>query len=202
MAAFLLTFGSALVGAIVGAILAWYLQRRWTHDPAAEVVELRKEVAAIREQFAEFKQNVETKEKEDAEFEHFALDMSLQQGAPGSYIGTAKNSSKHKISIETIQILRGDTSHDSPLTEPVKPRKTDDWTLEPGSGKSFFWAPRGDPISMLRSLVQSSDPNFPNGKVIPIALVLTVRVDGDRLIRKKYTQQVVFQGNQILPWGP
>jgi hypothetical protein len=98
--------------------------------------------------------------------------------------------------------LRGDTSHESPLTEPVKPRKTDDWMLEPGIGKSFFWAPQHDPISMLRSLVRSPDPNFPNGSVIPIALVLTVRVDGKNLITKKYTQQVLFQGNQILPWGP
>ncbi len=75
---------------------------------------------------------------ERTEFEHFPLAMSLQQGHPGSYIGNARNESKHKVSIETIQILRGDTSYESPLTEQVKPRTTDDWTLEPGSGKSFF----------------------------------------------------------------
>jgi hypothetical protein len=95
MPAILLTFGSVIVGAIVGSILTWYLQRRWTHDPAVEVVELRKEVAAIREQFADFKQNVETKEKERAELEHFPLAMSLQQGSPGNYIGNAKNEAKH-----------------------------------------------------------------------------------------------------------
>lgn len=201
MSAILLTFGSVIVGAIVGSILTWYLQRRWTHDPAAEVVELRKEVAAIREQFTEFKRNAEMKEKEHAEFEHFPLAMSLEKGSPGSYNGNARNESKHRVSIETIQILRGDTSHESPLTEPVKPRKTDDWTLEPGSNKSIYWAPQHDPRSMLRSLVRNPDPNFPDGSVIPIALVLTVRVDGKRLI-KKYTQQVLFQGNQILPWGP
>jgi predicted HTH transcriptional regulator len=136
------------------------------------------------------------------EFKHFPLAMSLQQAAPGSYIGNAKNESKHKVSIETIQILRGDTSYESPLTEQVKPRKTDDWTLEPGSSKSFFWAPQYDPRSMLQSLVRSPDPNFPDGRVIPIALVLTVRVDGKHLIEKKYIQNVLFQGNQILPWGP
>ncbi len=198
MGTILVAFGSAIVAAILGA----YLQRRWTPDPAAEVAELRKEVAGIRKEFAEFKQNVETKEKEHAEFEHFPLAMSLQQGTPGNYIGSAKNDSKHKVSIETIQILRGDTDHESPLTEPVKPRKTDDWTLEPGGNKSIYWAPQYDPASMLRSLVRSPDPNFPNGSVIPIALVLTVRVDGKRLIKKKYTQQVLFQGNQILAHGP
>jgi hypothetical protein len=136
------------------------------------------------------------------EFKHFPLAMSLQQAAPGSYIGNAKNESNHKVSIETIQILRGDTSYESPLTEQVKPRKTDDWTLEPGSSKSFFWAPQYDPRSMLQSLVRSPDPNFPDGRVIPIALVLTVRVGGKHLIEKKYIQNVLFQGNQILPWGP
>jgi hypothetical protein len=138
---------------------------------------------------------------EREEFDHFPLAMSLQQGVPGSYIGNARNESKYEVSIETIQILRGDTSYESPLTEQVKPRKTDDWTLEPGSSKSFFWAPQHDPKSMLQSLVRSPDPNFPNGNVIPIALVLTVKV-GKRLIKKKYVQNVLFQGNQILPWGP
>jgi hypothetical protein len=139
---------------------------------------------------------------EREEFDHFSLSMSLQQGSPGSYIGNAKNDSRHKVSIESVQIMRGDTSYESPLTEEVKPRKTDDWRLEPGSSKSFFWAPQYEPRSMLRSLVSSPDPNFPDGKVIPIALVLTVRVDGKRIIKKKCTQNVLFQGNQILPWGP
>ena len=191
----------AILGAIVGSILTWYLQRQWTPDPAAEVVGLRKEVARIREQFAEFKQNVETREKERTEFEHLPFEVSLQQGAPGSYIGSARNNSKYKVSIETIQILRGDANHDSPLTELVKPRKSDDWTVEPSSGKSLYWAPQHDPVSVLRSLAESSDPHFPKGRVIPIALVLTLTVEGKRLT-KKYTQQVLFQGNQILPWGP
>jgi len=138
---------------------------------------------------------------EREEFDHFPLAMSLQQGAPGNYFGNARNESKYEVSIEAIQILRGDTSYESPLTEPVKPRETDDWKLGPGSNKSFFWAPQYDPRSMLRSLVRSPDPNFPDGNVIPIALVLTVKV-GKRLIKKKYTQNVLFQGNQILPWGP
>ena len=201
----LITIFGAIVGAVIGAILTWYLQRHWTPeppDPTAEVAELRKDVAGIREQFADFKQKAEAKEKERLEFEDFPLSMLLQQGSPGSYIGNARNDSNHKVSIETIQILRGDTTHESQLTEAVKPRPTDDWTLEPGSGKSLYWAPQYDPKSMLRSLARNPDPNFPDGRVIPIALVLTVRVDGDRVIRKKYTQQVLFQGIQILPWGP
>ena len=130
---------------------------------------------------------------EREEFEHFPLAMSLQQGAPGNYFGNAKNESKYEVSIEAIQILRGDTSYESPLTEQVKPRETDDWTLEPGSSKSFFWAPQYDPKSMLQSLVRSPDPNFPNDNVIPIALVLTVRVDGSASSRKDISRTCYFK---------
>lgn len=53
----------AIVGAVVVSLLTWYLQRNWTRDrTAAEVVELRREVAAIHEQFANFKQSVEIQE--------------------------------------------------------------------------------------------------------------------------------------------
>lgn len=191
----------AIIGAIVGSILTWYLQRRWTPDPAAEVVKLRKEVAGIRAEFAEFKQNVETREHEKAEFEHFPVSFSFGQGSPGSYIGDLKNDSRYKVSVETIRILRGDTDHESPLTEAVKPRPTDDWTVEPGKSKALFWGPQSDPVSMLRTLVRSPDPNFPNGRVIPIAFELTLNVEGRRF-PKKFTRQVNIQGNQILPWGP
>ncbi|SRR5216683_71131 len=191
----------AILAAIVGSLVTWYLQRRWTPDAAAEVLELRKEVAGIRKEFVEFKENAETREKSRAEFEHFPVNFSLTQGAPGNYIGLLKNDSKYKVYVETIQILRGDTDHESPLTEAVKLRPTDDWTVEPGSNKTLYWGPQHDPVSMLRSLVRSSDPNFPNGSVIPIALVLTFKVQGN-LHTKKHTQQILVQGNQILPWGP
>ena len=191
----------AILAAIVGSLVTWYLQRRWTPDPAAEVLELRKEVAGIRKDFAEFKENAETREKSRAEFEQLPVSFRLSQGVPGNYVGDLKNDSKYKVSVETIQILRGDTDHESPLTEAVKPRPTDDWIVEPAKSKTLFWGPQHDPIGMLRSLVQSSDPNFPNGRVIPIALLLIFNVDGKRL-PKKYTQQVVMQGNQITPWGP
>jgi len=163
-------------------------------------MELWKEVAGLRSEFAEFKQNVETREKERAEFENFPASFVFDQGSPGSYSGSFKNDSKHKVSVETIQILRGDVDYESPLTEAVKPRPTDDWIIEPSQRKTLSWGPQNDPINMLRSLVQSSDPNFPQGKVFPILLSLTFTAEGRRLT-KKFVRQVSFQGNQILSWG-
>lgn len=193
--------GTAILSAIVGSFVTWYLQRRWTPDPAAEVIELRKEVVRLREQLGEFKQDVEQREKEQEEFEHLPFSFTLKQGVPGNYNGDARNDSKYKISLETIQVFRGDTDHESPLTEPVKPRPTDDWTVGPGSSKTIYWGPQHDPVFMLRSLVHSSGPNFPNGSVIPIGLVLTFTANGKPL-KKKYIQQVLVQGTHILPWGP
>lgn len=54
---------------------------------------------------------------------------------------------------------------------------------------------------MLKSLVQSPKPRFPDGEVIPIAIELTFTVEGKRLT-KSFVRQVLFQGNKILTWGP
>jgi hypothetical protein len=163
-------------------------------------MELWKEVAGLRSEFAEFKQNAETRERERAEFENFPASFIFDQGSPGHYSGSFKNGSKHKVAVETIQILRGDADYESPLTEAVKARPTEDWIIEPSQSKTLSWGPQNDPINMLRSLVQSSDPNFPQGKVFPILLSLTFTADG-RHLTKKFVRQVLVQGNQILSWG-
>lgn len=164
-------------------------------------MELWREVASLRSEFAEFKQNVEAKERERAEFESFPLSFAFGQGAPGNYSANLKNDSKYRISVEAIQIFRGDSNHESPLTEAVKPRSADDWILEPGQSKTLFWSPQHDPITMLRSLVQSSDPNFPQGKVMPFAVSVTFTAKGHR-ISMKFVRQMAIQGNQIFSWGP
>ncbi len=187
------SFGSA----IAGALLTWYLQRRWTPDPAAEVVALQKQVAALHKQVAAFQQQAKTMEEERAKFEQLPLDISLYQGAPGSYIANVRNESEHEISIETIQILRGDSADDCPLSETAKPRPTDDWKLAPRAGKQLCWAPQNDPAMMLRSL----DPNLKKGTVIPVVFALTFRADG-RLLNKRRTQLVFVSGNCLSPWGP
>jgi pyrimidine deaminase RibD-like protein len=159
--------------------------------------ELWKEVASIRADIAELRQS----EKERAEFENFPVSFKFDQGSPGNYSGYFQNDSRYRVSIDTIRILRGDTDYESPLTEAVKPRKTENWTFEPGEGRTIFWGPQYEPISMLKSLVQSPKPRFPEGEVIPIAIELTLTAEGNRLT-KNFVRQVLFQGIQILTWGP
>ena len=160
-------------------------------------MELWKEVATLRADIAELRQS----EKERAEFENFPVSFAFDQGSPGNFSGVFKNDSRYKVSIETIRILRGDTDYEAPLTEAVKPRPTDNWTFEPGEARVIFWGPQYEPISMLKSLVQSPKPRFPDGEVISIAIELTFAVEGRRLT-KKFTRQVLMQGIQILTWGP
>jgi pyrimidine deaminase RibD-like protein len=164
-------------------------------------MELWKEVAGLRTEFAEFKENSETREKIRAEFEHFPVSFSFGQGSPGNYSGDFKNDSKYTVSVETIRILRGDVDHESPLTGASKPRATDDWTVESGKSKTLFWEPQGDPISMLRTVARSPDANFPNGVVIPMVFEFMLNVDGRRF-PNRVTRQVSIQGSQIFPWGP
>lgn len=189
-----------LVCAIVGAIIGAYLQRLWTPDPAKEVRSLREQVASLSEQVAAFQRQTETIDKERAELEHFSFVFSLQQGNFRDYTAIAKNKSDYRVSIEAIQILRGDTNYESPLTEPVKPTPKHDWTLEPSASKTICWSSQNDPISLLRTLERGSDPNFPNGRVIPLTFLLFLKAKG-KPVKKTCTQQVSFQGNQILPWG-
>ena len=75
-----LTILSAIIGAIVGALLTWYLQRRTREQTAAEVVELRKEVAAIYQQVDYFKRSAAAQDQEELEwserFERLARQLS------------------------------------------------------------------------------------------------------------------------------
>jgi pyrimidine deaminase RibD-like protein len=160
-------------------------------------LELWKEIASLRADIAELKQS----EKERAEFDNFPVGFKFDQGSPGNYSGQFRNDSRYKVTIETIRILRGDTNHEAPLTEAVKPRATENWTFEPDEGRTIFWGPQYEPISMLKSLVQSQKPKFPDGEVIPIKIELVVSVDGKRFT-KNFVRQVLCQGIQILPWGP
>jgi pyrimidine deaminase RibD-like protein len=160
-------------------------------------MELWKEISSLRADIAELKQS----EKERSEFDNFPASFRFDQGSPGNYCGHFQNDSRYQVSIETIRILRGDTNYEAPLTEAVKARKTENWTFEPGESRMISWGPQYEPISMLKSLVQSPKTRYPDGEVIPIKIELIFTVEGKHLT-KNFVRQVLFQGNQILTWGP
>lgn len=85
------------------------------------------------------REDMSTKGKEQAEFENFPIDVSLQQGSPGNYIVNVRNNSERDVTVETIQILRGDDVGECPLTEAAKAKPNDDWKVGPRSGKQLYW---------------------------------------------------------------
>jgi hypothetical protein len=182
--AILLAFGSAIVGAILGA----YLQRRWTPDPSAEIV-------AVRHQIKDFQQRIETLEQERVESEHFELGMSLQQAVPGNYTMHVRNDSDQEVTVETINLKREDIE----LSNACRPKPTDDWKIAPGSGKKFDWAPQPDPVGTL----QMKEPHLGSGVPIPLQLVLVCRVRGKpKVLRRTFLATVDFSNRQLTPYGP
>jgi hypothetical protein len=73
--------------------------------------------------------------------------------------------------------------------------------VEHGQSKTLSWGPQHDPIHMLRSLLNTLDPNCLQGKVFSIAVLLAFTAGAKRL-NKKFIRQVLIQGHQVLSWGP
>jgi hypothetical protein len=184
MSGVLIAFGSAIIGAIVGA----YLQKRWMPDPSAEIAGLRKQVTA-------FQQRIETLELERAESEHLRVSMSLQQGAPGSYIMPVKNDSDEEVAAEGVNLVYDDVE----LSNPTGPKSTDSWKIAPHSGKQICWAPEPDPVRTLMLM----EPSLGSGTPIAIQLVLFCRIRGKpKALRRKQLVTVDYLNRQMTPFGP
>lgn len=184
MGTVLLAFGSAIVGAILGA----YLQERWTPDPSAEI-------AALRQQVAAFQQRIETMEQERADSENFALTMSLQQAVAGNYIMVVKNDSDEEVAVEFVNLTRDDVE----LSRASKPTPTDDWRIAPRTGKQIYWAPQPDPTATL----MMTEPNLGSGTVIAIQQVLVCRIRGKpKALRRTQLVTVDYLNHQMTPICP
>src|SRR6267143_3591544 len=143
--AIIIAFGSAVVGAFLGA----YLQRRWTPDPRPDITTLgeqltafhrhveasdaRPQIAALATQLDAFRQRVETIERERTELKNFSLELSLQSARMQYYQLSAKNNSDKKVRIETVNV----EYEGVPLSRPSKPKAGEDWTIGPGESKEI-----------------------------------------------------------------
>ncbi len=184
MGATLLAFGSAVVGAILGA----YLQRRWTPDPSAEI-------AGLRQQLVTFQERVETLERERVETEHFALTVSLLHAHSGYYALLVKNDSDEEVTVEAVNFARGDVE----LSTAARSKTPGEWTIGPRSGRQLQLAPTPDPVATLRTL----EPALGAGTASPIVIVLGCRVRGRPItFRRSKIVTVDYRNLGMMQFGP
>lgn len=191
----IVAFGSAIVGALLGA----YLQRIWTPDPRPEItavgenlgeqmrsMDARPQITALAEQIkatdsrpqigtlstqvTDFQKRIEGIEQERTELENFTLELRLSQAQQANYILFAKNDSDKDVRVESVSIeYRG-----IPLCRPSKPKDGEDWTIKRHSGIQFSFAPQPDPVGQL--LYSSIAPA--SGVAVPMTLVVLCRIEG------------------------
>lgn len=187
--------GALLIGAAVTIIAAfgaaWLgarLQRKWTPNPVPSM-------EALGDRITELQQRIEANEEERIESEHFILAMRLQQGVAGNYILDVRNDTDRDVTVETVQLFRGD----APLSDPNKPKPTDDWRIAAHSGKQLWWSPQPDPVSTLIY----SEPNLPQGVAIPIRIVLVCRSSGKpRVARRTLLVTADYRNHSLTQFGP
>jgi hypothetical protein len=191
MAAFVLAFGAAIVGAILGA----YLQKRWTPDQSVETAALREQVSALRGQVATFQAYIEKVEKERADIEHFPLHFSLRQAAQGNYIVLVQNDSNDDVRIDSVRLTRNEID----LSGAAKPAKPDEWGLSPHSGKQISWSPPHDPTATM----QLTEPNLGPGVPVPIAVVIMFQVRGKTHEKRRvHLVTVDYRNRCMTAYGP
>lgn len=159
-----------LIGAVVGAFIGAYLQKRWTPDYSGELTKLRDQVAA-------FQQRVETLEQEHAELQTpLPVRASLNQAHSGGYSAVVENCSDDmEILIETVNLKHGDVE----LSRPTRPRSSsaNGLRLAPRTPIQIEWKPEPDPVGTLRM----KEPNLPReGVPMEIKIVLGCQVRGKR----------------------
>jgi hypothetical protein len=187
MGALLITAAVTILAAF-GA--AWYgasLQRRSTPNPIPAI-------EAVGGRIGELRRRMEEIEQERIESENFTLGMKLQQGQVGSYLLDVRNDADKDVTVETVEIFRGDAS----ISAPYKAKPTDDWCIAAGSIKTLSWAPWRDPVNTL----QYSEPNL-QGFAVPFRIVLVCQSVGKRrTARQTLLLSVDFRRNTLTQFGP
>ncbi len=187
--------GALLIGAVVTIIAAfgaaWLgarLQRKWTPNPIPSI-------DALGGRITELRQRMEAAEEERIESEHFTLAMQLRQAVAGNYILEVRNDTNKDATVETVQFFRGD----APLSDPNKPKPTDDWCIPARSGKQLWWSPQPDPVSTL----QYSEPNLPHGVAIPLRIVLLCQSSSKpRVAQRTLFVTVDYRNHTLTQFGP
>jgi hypothetical protein len=172
----LLSFGSAIVGAALGA----YLQKRWTPNLAPEL-------KALRGQLTAFQQRIETLEQERIDAAHLPIFVSLERGEHSKYTLLARNESDEEILVQSVGTLR-DGIELSALGRPTQP---DDWRIAPHSSHQLSWVPNPDPVGTLGMSRTRPAPGAP----IEIEFVLYCTIRGKPIVLRRKILVGVDLGN-------
>lgn len=160
---------------------------RQRHGPGAHssVGALRQQVFALQQQL----------EQERIEAEGFTLAMQLRQGTVNNYILDVRNDTDKDVTVETVQFFRGE----APLSEPNKPKATDDWRIPAHSPKQLWWSPQPDPVSTL----MYSEPNLAQSIATPFRIVLVCRSNGRRRVAQRTLSATVdYRNHTLTQYGP
>jgi hypothetical protein len=194
---------SAVVGAIVGAIVTVYLQKRLTRDPAVEIAALRTQlqehVDSLGKQVTAFQERVETLEHERTEAEQVSLSARLQEAIAVNYQMFVKNDSDQEVAIESVYLVRKTADGEVTLSPDGKPKNADDWKIPPHDARVLEWVAQRDPTTMLRH----TDPGLRFGTPIPVQFVFACKIRNRRqLIRNTLLVTVDLANGRMTQVGP
>jgi diguanylate cyclase (GGDEF)-like protein len=96
--------------------------------------------------------------------------MRLQSGNDRYFSAVITNDSDEDVTVEAIT-LKKDKVY---LSEPSKPRDTDDWKIRKRSSQTITWEARIPPVMRLRT----KEPNHQRGQIMEIDIVVWGRVLG------------------------
>ena len=187
MGALLVTAVVTIVAAFGAAWLGARLQRKWTPNPVPPI-------EAVGGRITELQQRIEEIEQERIEAAHFTLTMQLRQGVVGSYILDVRNDTEKDVTVETVQVFRGD----APISDAYKSKPTDDWRIPAHLGKSLWWSPQPDPVNTLKY----SEPNL-QGFAVQFRIVLVCQSGGKpRTAQRTLLLSVDYRNNTLTQFGP
>lgn len=180
----LMSLGYVVVGAILGA----YLTKRWTPNPTPELT-------ALRGELADFKERIDTLERERVDVGHLPIFISLENGENGNYSLTVRNESDEELAVQSVSMLWEGVD----LSRSGWPPKPDEWRVKPHSRSRLSWVPNPDPVAELG--MSRSRPS--HGVPVKIEFVLYCKIRGKAKVLRKTVLVGVDFGNyrmeQITP---
>jgi hypothetical protein len=175
-----LTLGTAILSAVLGAIVGAYLQKRWTPD-------LVPELASLQVHLAKFQERIETLESERVDASHLPIFISLELGEHSKYTLMVRNDSDEALIVQSVNTLYDGIA----IAGAGRPTGPDDWKIGPRTTDKISWVPCHDPMGKIGAMF----PHLAYGASIPIEFVLHCRIRGKPKALRQKLEVGVDRGN-------